>query len=248
MNLDLVNQLSTPYEKWDYRQLLENEKPNSVVEIVRGIKTSLLAKVNNPLEAAIYMATYICDNGLEYHIEESLRNSIEFNNNIRNMPLNPPDSIISYKYEFPLDSYLDLHTDIFNLNLCQPKGQYLFHGGHWKRFNKSITTTRPISTSYCPQVALRNGEWMGKSYDFGYCDLWVIKINDDRIRSYVYSIESGELSNEKEVLLMAGISLNLIRIHKIPVRHKAYKSNHKSGLNILAREIDYFVLEIEATI
>lgn len=246
MNLYLVNQFSIPYEKWSYRKLFENEKINDFNEIIIGVKTSLLAKVANPLDAAIYMATYLCDSGLEFHIDNLLKNCAEFNKNIQYMPLVSPDSIVEYKHEFPLESYSELHSDIFNLNLCQAKGQYLFHGGHWNRFNNSITTTRPISTSYCPQVALRNGEWRGKSYDLGYCDLWVIKINDERIRSYVYSIESGELSNEKEVLLMAGISLKLKKIHRIPIRHKAYKANPNGSLNCLEKEIDYFVLEIEA--
>jgi hypothetical protein len=88
-------------------------------------------------------------------------------------------------------------------------GQFLFHGGYWANDSSSFTTPRPFSTSFCPQVALRNAEWKGKAYDAGRVDLMVVRVTQPKTKAYAYS-RNGNHGNEKEVVFASGAQLTRV--------------------------------------
>ncbi len=73
----------------------------------------------------------------------------------------------------------------------------------------TFVTNQPLSTSFCPQVALRNAEWRGKAYDEGKIDLFVINVIEPNTNIFFYNLNE-ELGNEKEVLFASGATLQLV--------------------------------------
>ncbi len=121
------------------------------------------------------------------------------------------------------------------------KRRPLFHGGHWASDNPTITTSRPFSTSFCPQVALRNAEWKGKAYDAGRVDLMVVCVTQPKTKAYAYSRE-GNHGNEKEVVFASGATLTRVRetyIADIPV------SKVTSGIQTEEKVVPAYVVEVE---
>ncbi|CFL01736.1 hypothetical protein [Burkholderia pseudomallei] len=117
----------------------------------------------------------------------------------------------------------------------------MFHGGHWASDSPTLTTSRPFSTSFCPQVALRNAEWKGKAYDAGRVDLMVVRVTQPKTKAYAYSRE-GNHGNEKEVVFASGAQLTRVRethIADIPV------SKVTSGIQTEEKVVPAYVVEVE---
>lgn len=122
------------------------------------------------------------------------------------MPPDVSEALSSYQGEFSNDG-LALAAEAIKAQGVQiAEGQFLFHGGHWAGDSPTITTSRPFSTSFCPQVALRNAEWQGKAYDAGRVDLMVVFVTQPETKAYGYSLE-GSHGNEKDVVFASGAKL-----------------------------------------
>lgn len=89
------------------------------------------------------------------------------------------------------------------------EGQLLFHGGAWDSDASTLTTSRPFSTTFCPQVALRNAEWRGKAYDADRVNVMVVRVAKSKTKAYAYS-RQGPHGNEKEVVFASGAQLMLV--------------------------------------
>ncbi|MGU3847378.1 hypothetical protein ACVZHT_38210, partial [Vibrio diabolicus] len=75
----------------------------------------------------------------------------------------------------------DVDADINSIGKTLSDGQFLFHGGLWfSSCENEVTLRKPFSTSFCPQVALRNAEWRGKAYDQGQIDLLVLRVSNPK--------------------------------------------------------------------
>lgn len=206
---------NNPYEIWSYRAATESEMLDYFQKHKRfqnQIKDSLIEKVNSPLEAAIYISKRRADNGLENHIDNFLEKSNEFKNWRNHMPSPTPKCFTNYQQAYPLseEKLEEVNRCIWQIpNFTLPIGQILFHGGKWLEYGNKMLLERPLSTTFCPQVALRECEWNGKAYDNGEIGLWVITIKSNKIPAFIYRIKGTKMGNEKEVLLPKGIYLEI---------------------------------------
>lgn len=216
----VVNVFVKPYEKWSKRKTTQeealdliNNKKFPVLEALE-VNDKLIEVVSTHIEAAARMLRERSDNGLEFHIDRALDKSVEYRALRELMPQDVPDALSSYQGNFSEHDLEAADKAIKTYGAEIAEGQWLFHGGYWASNSSTITTSRPFSTSFCPQVALRNAEWKGKAYDAGRVDLMVVRVTRPNTKAYVYSRE-GNHGNEKEVVFASGAQLTRMRETRI---------------------------------
>lgn len=243
----LVDVFTTSYEKWSKRKTtpveamdLVNNKGLHISEALE-VNEKLIDVVSTHTEAAAYMLRQRADNGLEGHIDRALDASAEYRDLRALMPQDEPEALSAYQGRFSEHDWA-LADEAINAHGVEiAAGQCLFHGGHWASDQGTLVTSRPFSTSFCPQVALRNAEWMGKAYDAGRVDLIVIYVAQPKTKAYAYSLE-GDHGNEKEVVFASGAQLTHVRetyIADMPV------SKVTSGFQIVRKVVPAYVVEVE---
>lgn len=245
----VVNVFAKPYEHWSKRdatteeiQDLVNNRGCSLVEALQ-INDKLIEAVSTHTEAAARMLRKRVDNGLESHIDRALDASLEYQDLRDLMPHDVPEALSSYQGEFSENDWATADAAIKAHGVELAEGQFLFHGGHWASDIPRVTTSRPFSTSFCPQVALRNAEWNGKAYDAGRVDLMVVRVTQPKTKAYAYS-RDGNHGNEKEVVFASGAQLTRLRethVADIPV------SKVTSGFQTQEKIVPAYVVEVEIT-
>ena len=243
----VVNVFATPYEHWSKRDAtaeemldLVNNRGRSLIEALQ-INDKLIEVVSTHTEAAARMLRERADNGLESHIDRALDASVEYQDLRDLMPHDVPEALSSYQGEFSENDWASADKAIKAHGVELAEGQFLFHGGRWASGTPVFTTSRPFSTSFCPQVALRNAEWRGKAYDAGRIDLMVVCVTQPKTKAYAYSRE-GNHGNEKEVVFASGAQLTLLRethVADIPV------SKLTSGFQRQEKVVPAYVVEVE---
>lgn len=245
--VDVVDVFSPPYEVWSNRETSHEEAldlfKNQGVDPIAAFraKDKLIERVSTPFEAASRMLRERADKELDRHIEDALKASDNYRHLRSLMPQDVPEALNSYQGEFPHYDCTEVDNAINSHGVEIAGGQCLFHGGLWSSVTPNVTTSRPFSTSFCPQVALRNAQWGGKAYDAGRLDLMVVRVKDPKTKAYVYSLE-GDHGHEKEVLFASGAELALVsetHIADIPV------SKVDSNLREEKKDIPVYVVEIE---
>ncbi|GAP25471.1 MULTISPECIES: hypothetical protein [unclassified Gluconobacter] len=211
----VVNVFDKPYEVWSKRDStmeealdLFNNKGLSMIEALQ-VNDQLIEVVSTHTEAATRILRQKVDNSLEAHIDRALDASPEYLNLRKLMPQDEPEALSLYQGKFSECEWPMADAAIKTYGVEIAEGQCLFHGGHWTNGSSPINTSRPFSTSFCPQVALRNAEWNGKAYDAGRVDLMVVRVRGGKNKAYAYSRE-GNHGNEKEVVFASGAQLTPI--------------------------------------
>lgn len=243
----VVNVFASPYEDWSKRDTSTEEaldlvknKGLSMIEALQ-VKDKLIEVVSTHTEAAARMLRQRADNGLEGHIDRELDASTEYRDLRDLMPQDVPEALSSYQGEFSKNDWAKADKAIKAHGVEIAEGQFLFHGGHWASDSPTLTTSRPFSTSFCPQVALRNAEWRGKAFDAGRVDLMVVCVMQPKTKAYAYSRE-GNHGNEKEVVFASGAQLTRVRethIADIPI------SKMTSVLQRLEKVVPAYLVEVE---
>lgn len=211
MNLSIVDVFRQPYELWSKRQLtieeaIEIYNATNVMKLETNDK--LLYTVSDAFTAAEYAVNYYGDNGFDYHIDSALNACSNYNAWKRAMPSSTPLALSNYQKKYPNFDSAAVDIEINNLNFKVGHGQYLFHGGLWTHgANKKIVTTRQLSTSLCPNIALNNAIHLGKAHDAGRIDLMVIKVDNPTTNAFVFKNKGTNLGHEKEVLFSSGATL-----------------------------------------
>ncbi|MFQ2622636.1 hypothetical protein ACK3YV_07350 [Aeromonas caviae] len=229
MNLPLVNVFHRTYKKFRYVSLTHQEIMSRNFlggKFIDTDRKELVFTISNPYTAAMYMCKVGADNSLGNHVEESLERDENFKKMLSLMPEETPDIFIEYKLTPNMVNSTDLHKAILNINMSLSKNQYLYHGGLWGNDRESIITQRPLSTSFCPQVALRNAEHNDKAFDAGRLDLFVIMVVESSTPVFVYP-EIEDTVNEKEVLFASGARLKKKWEHKITDNYRAPSKKHE---------------------
>lgn len=243
MILPLINTFQEPYIVWNMREATLDELLTGKSDLFRGVATTVRANLSNHLEAARYMAEVKVDISLERFIDDFLHKSLECNSWKNAMPALTPSPLIHYKQSYPNFDTVAVDNSIKSIGVFPSEGQYLFRGGDWPDGLTTMITEQPLSTSFCPQVALRNAEWRGKAYDQGKIDLFVIRVVEPKTNIYFYNLNE-ELGNEKEVLFASGAKLQLVSktfvgMHVVAKANSDYSISEKSvPINIL--EIDIY--------
>lgn len=246
MNFPLVNVFEKPYEAWEFNKLKFDEIYPATKEagfLTLTKKTKRIAEIRHHVDAATYILRRSTDNGLESHIDRYLDRCAPFQQAIRLKPRQFPTSIKKYKHSYQTCNLDNVAKDINAIGCYLHPGQIVFHGGlSPQQPGEAVITDRPLSTSFCPQVALRNAEWRGKAYEAGEVHLLVLRVASTSIRAFVFPLE-GELGNEKEVLISSNV--NLVVLRKTLVRNDYKVCKIDSCLKTLEKAVPAYVVEVE---
>ena len=239
--LPLVDPFIQPYEAWTTRtpsieEMMEAQKRTGKVSL--HMNDQLIARVTTGLEAANYIGSVGADNGLGNHINDALDNDSSYVVWRREMPSATPPGLKNYKSRYPAYDAVQVNSEINVHGAFLSPGQVLFHAGVWPG-GLSLVTDRPLSSSFCPQVALRNAEHRGKAYDANRIDLFVLRVAASATKAFAYKRKGLALGHENEVLFSAGASLSLISQTLIRHGHPVGKAH------CAEKRVPLYVLEIE---
>lgn len=213
MKAPTINVFAKPYEVWETRTPNTQEALDYFCKydrFVTSINVRLIEKINNHFEAAKHMAINGADNALENFIDDFLDKSLEYKLFRKMMPPITPSGLYHYQQKYTQSSKIKANIEINKINCTLGDNQYLFHGGLWPDFlSETFITNAPLSTTFCPQVALRNAEWCEKAYSAGQIDLFVIKARNSRTNAFCYRRRGTKMGNEKEVIVASGAKLTL---------------------------------------
>lgn len=245
MSLPVVNTFSSAYELWMTRPATQQESIEHYERegsFLPFVNDKLLVVIRDHFSAAQYMAQTGADNGLENHIDRFLDQDANYKSWRAHMPSKTPLSITKFQQNYPQYNQSDVDADINSIGKTLSEGQFLFHGGLWFSSSENeVTLRKPLSTSFCPQVALRNAEWGGKAYDQGQIDLLVLRISNPRTNIFAYKREGTKMGNEKEVLFASGATVRLRSKTLIRDDYVVAKYNHPD------KKIPIYVIEVDIT-
>ncbi|EPW9635124.1 hypothetical protein ACS78I_18525 [Yersinia enterocolitica] len=247
-----IDPFSPPLEIWEKREPTEVE----IDELLsRGewrpccqIKVKIDSILNSAHDAAKLIARNKDENRIDHHVISYLERNMEYKKWRKGMPHPTPRQLIDYQENYPPKDFEVINSLISRHGMLIPEGQVLFHGGIWPLDEmggqvKSFLTNRVISTSFCPKVALNNGDWRGKAYDAGRMDLMVITIKNIDKKAFVFSLDEGTNSHEMEVLFERGVQLNIVSSSAVNLHFKTCKSTSASDID--CKFIAVNVLQIE---
>lgn len=206
-----VDVFSTPFEVYEERNATMEEmrtlveQGRSIPEAMR-IRGRLTETISNHIEAAARMLRVGVDNALESHVDRQISESSQHKELLAKMPERVPERLASYQSEHQAHLFREADEAINAHGVAMPEGQFLFHGGVLSGNDHPFTTTRPLSTSFCPQVALRNAEWRGKAFDAGRVELAVLRVQGQSHRAFVFGSD-GDHGHEKEVVFASGMQV-----------------------------------------
>lgn len=211
--LNIIDPFSPPFEIWKYRDPTFEERMahcNEHGNIHAPMqKVKLLKTISNHHEAAIYQVKQGATE-IEHHIDSYLSNSADFKDWRSQMPSAIPKEISNYQLRYSTNkAYDDVSRIINNIGICLPDGQHVFHGGMLPHMHGYLTTTRPLSTSFCPQVALREAEHNFKAFHAGKIELVVLRVKKPSTKAYVFRINGTDKGHEKEILFSSGAKITL---------------------------------------
>jgi hypothetical protein len=236
--LPLVDTFKPPYEVWETRRATFKEMIAN--RSLDRIKIAMTASIADAHASACHLAEVATDNGLSNHIQTALSRSPAYKAWRRAMPSKTPAEIVRYQKDYQKCDLSAVSEEIDQYGSPLSAGQFLFHGGIWSG-GSGLITRRPLSTSLCPQVALRNAEYKAKAYDAGRIDLIVLRVVNPTTRAFVFKRKGTRLGHESEVLLTSGANLTL-------KSEKLIRSNYPAAkLDQLNKEIPIYVLEVEVS-
>lgn len=207
MSLPLVDTFSPPYEAWETRDATL-EEIQAAGNFHLRVKVGLIASIANAYDAATYMAKVGADNGLENYIDGVLDNNAAYKSWGQAMPSKTPSELSKYQKSYPHCDFEQVSAEIEAVGHVLSEGQCLFHAGLWPGGNR-VVADRPLSTSFCPQVALRNADHRGKGYDAGRIDLLVLRATTPSTKVFAYKRKGTNLGHEKEAVFAAGAEMSL---------------------------------------
>lgn len=196
--------------------------------------------INTALEAANHIAVHYPDNGLGNYVCNVLDASADYKAWINAMPRCKPKAIATYQSNYDKRDDAAVNRDILTFGDTLDAGQILFHGGHWTGGTGTIVISRPLSTTFNPNVAFVNALWKAKAYDAGRLDLIVLKTATAATKAYVFN-RRGNLSHEREILLPANTTLKFVRETCQQTAFNVTKVNRPN------KTIPVYVVEVEVS-
>ncbi|MEN4558948.1 hypothetical protein ABEG45_19480 [Pantoea agglomerans] len=234
-----IDPFSPPLVIWDEREPTNEEADNLLLKGEWKPFIQIKVKINSVLKSAQDAAKLIAANKDESRIDHHVINHLNKNNEYKKwrsaMPYPTPAPLIAYQEDYPPEDLEAINSLISKHGMLIPEGQVLFHGGAWPlektgKMMGSLLTNRVFSTSFCPRVALNNGDWRGKAFDAGRIDIMVITIKKPNKKAFVFSLDEGANGHEMEVLFEKGVQLNLISSSTVNLNFKACKSTSASSV------------------
>lgn len=103
-----------------------------------------------------------------------------------------------------------------------------------------------ISTTFCPQIALRNAEFNGKAYDENEINIFILKITNaqTKVFSFNFKQKGTNFSHEKEILFASKANIKIIQKTKIIENKKVSKYDKETCKN-LEKTVPAYITEVE---
>lgn len=202
--------------------------------------TSGPTPISTALEAANHIAVHYPDNGLGNYVCSVLDASADYSAWIKAMPTKKPKAIATYQSNYDRRDDAAVNSDILTYGDTLNIGQLLFHGGHWTGGTGTAVMSRPLSTTFSPNVAFASALWKAKAYDAGRLDLIVLKTTTAATKAYVFN-GRGNLSHEREVLLPADTTLKFVHETCLQTAYNVTKVGFRD------KTIPIYVVEVEVS-
>ena len=212
--LPLINIFQEPFIRWERRNLDPQEAINgkySFEEIRAGVKTGNFISLNNYFESVFYVSKYLGDTMLTCFIESTLAENSVLKSWLREMPSVTPQILKDYQNKYHERDFLEVDVAIRKAMCVLSEGQTLIHGGLWWGKEDVVITNRPLSTTFCPQVALAETLHNAKAYYSDRIDLIILTCTNPQTNVFVYKHKRIQKAHEKEVLFASGARLQKVR-------------------------------------
>lgn len=223
MNIKSINPFSVPYDMWQTREPTEDEMQEMIEQNTWNpfvsINVQIDKTISNPMDAAEFLASNQHESRLDRFVSTFFDKSTEYSKWLQLMPNTTPIELLIYQDSYPPNDLNIIDQKVKEHGIVIPDGQFLFHGGLWPKdkygvCSSKFVTDRVLSTSFCPKVALNNGEWRGKAWNADRLDLIVIKTNDSKTKAFIYDKDEKH-GHELEVLFAKGATLTFISEKKV---------------------------------
>ena len=202
----------TPYEAWTRRKLTPDEVRDATRRAGRPVfevDDHLVARITSPLQAARHVARVGVDNDIDHFVNDRLDVDVARRAWQARMPSRTPRELTRYQHTYDKCDLAAVDRLINAVGAPLSAGQVLFHCGLWPANTPQQVCTRPLSTTFCPQVALLNALYRAKAYDANRVDLCVLHVRSPQTRVFVYRRKGTKFGHENEVLLASGATLRL---------------------------------------
>lgn len=116
------------------------------------------------------------------------------------MPSRVPNNLNAYRNSYTRADLTKVDDEIRLYGSKLTPGQVLYHGGYLE----TMRVARPLSTTFCPEVARQEALWKGKADKVGAVNIYIIRICSNEVTAYVYNINASSHGDELEVLISSG--------------------------------------------
>lgn len=221
--LRAVNPFSTPYEEWETRIPTQEESINFYQKHnffgLIDVKIRRLISIDNHYDAAIHQVRRGATN-IELHIDDQLERNDDFNALRRLMPSVIPRGLSEYQLRHQSGhDYPDVDSIINKVGIYLPYGQFVYHGGLLSQMGASFITTRPLSTSFCPQIGVRLAEKNFSARNAGRMELTLLKVTNPKTKAYIFKNKKTTQGHEKEVVFASGAEIYLRGSHLVTMKY-----------------------------
>lgn len=248
MSLPLLDTFSQPYQIWSKRKPTPEEirsRKYDIWEIVDGVNDKLEKTISSALDAAHHMAQVGADGGLAHFIEDSIQSSREFKIWRSLMPSRIPPNIKNYQKSYPNCDFEAVNNEIEEVGRLPSEDQCFFHGGYIFDVDVSeLSTDRPLSTTLCPEVALREATHNGKAFYQGEIHLYVLKVVHPQTKVYVFRQNGSTMGHEKEILLAAGANL---KVESKSLINESYPTGICENFKEIKKDVPVYVIEVSVS-
>jgi hypothetical protein len=222
--LKVVNPFLIPFEEWERRRPTHEELLSFYKQhqhfAMGDVKTRRLAVIDDPYAAAVYQVQHGATD-IESHIDDFLETDKNFAEWRRSMPTAIPKILSNYQLRHQSgNDYPEVSSIINDVGVCLPEGQYVYHGGLLSRCGANFFTTRPLSTSLCPQIGVRLAEKQFNALNAGCLQLTLLKVKDPKTKAYIFKNKNTNQGHEKEIVFAAGAQIYLRGSHLVTMKYR----------------------------
>jgi hypothetical protein len=187
-------------------EIEQNEQAEKFGLPTRSLKPEV--RINNHLEFLLHTISNYSNSGAVNSFRCNLLSSSEFAEIKRLTPyLKDIPSINQYRNIQQRANLQNVDVEIKGFGSVLPAGQTIFHGGSLS-INKPFITSKPLSLTYCPEIALWHADNDLLPERNPNPVVWILKVDHDFDKKAVIFKKGGSnMANEFEVLIESGVTI-----------------------------------------
>lgn len=228
--------------------IFTSNAPITIQDKMETTQESPQSKANSTLkdyqQAILYALETFSTREMEIFITDALKiKQQEFKQWHSCMPPLTPQALSEYKNSYRKCDFPKVDEETNNIGYKLSKGQRLIHGGLWRDLSAKIPTDRPLSTTFCPQVAITETFHCGKAYDNDRIDIIILTVINPKTNVYVFNQSQGKPKHEREVLFASGATLTKKNEIQIEEKYLVYK--YDTNLGELKKTVPVYIIEAD---